>query len=103
MQLTAFARKVPEEGWTLFAPMLPPVVWCGNGCPPYDHRECVHAVLYGLVMGSGWRILPQSFPSSKTVQRRLTLQLPPPDYPIAADAAAEPQSLVPRTRSSSAD
>ena len=45
MQLTDFARGVPEEVWTLFAPLLPPVVWCGNGCPPYDNRECLHAVL----------------------------------------------------------
>ena len=34
MQLTDFARQVPEEVWTLFAPLLPPVVWGGNGCPP---------------------------------------------------------------------
>jgi transposase len=71
MQLTDFARGVPEEVWTLFAPLLTPVVWCGNGCPPYDNRECLHAVLYGLVTGIGWRMLPPGFPSSKTVQRRL--------------------------------
>jgi hypothetical protein len=52
MQLTDFARKVPEEVWTLFAPLLPPVVWCGNGCPPYDNRACLHAVLYVLVIKS---------------------------------------------------
>jgi hypothetical protein len=33
MQLTDFARKVPDEVWALFAPILPPVVWCGNGAP----------------------------------------------------------------------
>jgi hypothetical protein len=27
MQLTDFARKVPDDVWTLFAPLLPPVVW----------------------------------------------------------------------------
>src|SRR5207245_11113605 len=51
MHLTDFARKVPDDVWTLFEPILPPVVWCGNGCPPYDNRECLHAVLYVLVMG----------------------------------------------------
>ena len=71
MQLTDFARKVPEDVWTLFAPLLPPVVWCGNGCPPYDNRECRHAVLYVLVTGSGWRMLPPGLPSYKTGQRRL--------------------------------
>ena len=43
MQLTDFARKVPDEVWALFEPILPPVIWCGNGCPPYDNRECLHA------------------------------------------------------------
>ena len=75
MQLTDFARKVPEEVWTLFAPILPPVVWCGNGCPPYDNRVCLHAVLYVLVTGIGWRMLPPGCPSYKTVQRRLALWL----------------------------
>ena len=71
MQLTDFARKVPDDVWALFEPILPPVVWCGNGCPPYDNRECFHAVLYVLVTGIGWRMLPVGFPSYKTAQRRL--------------------------------
>jgi transposase len=75
MQLVDFARKVPDEVWMLFEPSLPPVVWCGNGCPPYDNRECLHAVLYVLVTGIGWRMWPPCFPSYKTVQRRLTLWL----------------------------
>jgi transposase len=70
MQLTAFARQVPEDVWALFAPLLPPVVWCGTGCPPYDNRACLHAVLYVLVTGIGWRMLPPGLPSSKPVQRR---------------------------------
>lgn len=75
MQLTDFARKVPEEVWALFAPLLPPVVWCGNGCPPYANRACLHAVLYVLVTGIGWRMLPPGFPSYKTVPRRLKVWL----------------------------
>ncbi len=75
MQLTDFARKVPDEVWALFEPILPPVVWCGNGCPPYGNRECLHAVLYVLVTGIGWRMLPAGFPSYKTVQRRLKVWL----------------------------
>src|SRR5437773_1159432 len=75
MQLTDFARKVPDDVWALFEPILPPVVWCGNGCPPYDNRECLHAVLYVLVTGLGWQMLPPGFPSYKTVQRRLTVWL----------------------------
>jgi transposase len=75
MQLTDFARQVPDDVWALFAPILPPVVWCGNGCRPYDNRECLHAVLYVLVTGIGWRMLPSGFPSYKTVQRRLKVWL----------------------------
>jgi transposase len=71
MQLTDFARKVPDEVWGLFEPLLPAVTWCGNGCPPYRNRECFHAALYVLVTGIGWRMLPAGFPSYKTVQRRL--------------------------------
>ena len=40
-QLTDFARKVPDDVWALFEPILPPVVWCGNGGPPDDNREWV--------------------------------------------------------------
>jgi transposase len=70
--LTDFARKVPDDVWAFVEPMLPPVVWCGTGCPPYDNRECLPAVLSVLVTGMGWRRLPPGFPSYKTVQRRLT-------------------------------
>jgi len=75
MQLTDFARKVPDDVWRLFEPILPPVVWCGNGCAPYDNRACLHAVLYVLVTGIGRRMLPSGLPSYKTVQRRLTIWL----------------------------
>ena len=75
MQLTDFARKVPDEVWNLFEPILPPVVWGGNGCPAYDNRACLHAVLYVLVTGIGWRMLPTGFPSYKTVQGRLKVWL----------------------------
>jgi transposase len=75
MQLTDFARKVPDEVWTLFEPILPPMVWAGNGCPPYDNRAGWHAGLYVLVTGIGWRMLPAGFPSYKTVQWRLKVWL----------------------------
>src|SRR4051794_16928125 len=71
MQLKDIARRLPEEVWTVFEPLLPPVVWCGNGRPPKGNRECLHALLYVLVSGIGWEVLPPGFPSYKTVQRRL--------------------------------
>jgi transposase len=79
MQLTDCARQLPEEIWELFQPLLPPVVWCGNGRPPASNYACLHAVFYVLVSGIAWRMLPKGFPSYKTVQRRLQvwLQLEP--------------------------
>jgi hypothetical protein len=53
MQLTDFARKIPDEVWRLFEPILPPVIGCGNGGRPYDNRQCLHALLYVLVTGIG--------------------------------------------------
>jgi len=75
MQLTDFARKVPDGVWALFEPILPPVVWCGNGCPPYDNRTCLNAVLSVLATGIRWQMLPLGVPSYKTVQRRLKVWL----------------------------
>ena len=75
MKLTDFARQLPEEVWQLFQPLLPPVVWCGNGRPPANNYDCLHALFYVLVSGIAWRMLPKGFPSYKTVQRRLTLWL----------------------------
>ena len=71
MELKDIARGVPEEIWTVFEPILPPVVWCGSGRPPKGNRECFHALLYVLVSGISWELLPRGFPSYKTVQRRL--------------------------------
>src|SRR4051794_39726864 len=71
MQLKDIARRLPEEVWTVFAPILPPVVWCGNGRPPKGNRACFHALLYVLVSGISREMLPPGFPSCKTVQRRL--------------------------------
>jgi transposase len=75
MQLTDFARQLPEEVWELFQPLLPPVMWCGNGRPPASNYDCLHAVFYVLVSGIAWRMLPKGFPSYKTAQRRLKVWL----------------------------
>jgi transposase len=75
MQLTDFARQLPEEIWALFQPLLPPVVWCGNGRPPASNYDGWHALFYVLVTGLAWRMLPRGFPSYKTVQRRLQVWL----------------------------
>lgn len=71
MKLTDFVADVPDDVWALFEPILPKVVWKGLGRKPRTNRECLHALLYLLIAGIGWEFLPKSFPSYKTVQRRL--------------------------------
>ena len=71
MKLTDFVEDVPADVWATFEPILPPVVWKGVGRKPKGNRECFHALLYVLIAGIGWELLPKSFPSYKTVQRRL--------------------------------
>jgi len=71
MQLTDFVADVPDDVWALFEPTLPQVVWKGVGRKPKTNRQCLHALLYVLITGIGWEYLPKTFPSYKTVQRRL--------------------------------
>jgi transposase len=71
MNLTDFVDDVPDDVWAVFEPVLPPVVWKGVGRKPKDNRACLHALLYLLIAGIGWELLPRGFPSYKTVQRRL--------------------------------
>jgi transposase len=71
MQLKDIARRLPEDIWAAFAPVLPERVYAGVGCKPYGNRECLHALLHVLASGIAWEMLPWCFPSYKTVQRRL--------------------------------
>lgn len=71
MQLKDLARRLPDDIWAIFEPILPARVWFGNGRPPCGNRECLHALLYVLASGISWEFLPWCFPSYKTVQRRL--------------------------------
>jgi len=75
MQLKDFVRGVPDDVWAVFEPILPPVVWKGNGRKPKENRECLHALLYVLASGVAWEMLPVCFPSHKTVKRRLKVWL----------------------------
>ena len=83
LKLTDFARSLPDEVWNLFEPLLPAVVWAGNGRPPVANRPCLHAVFYILISGIAWRMLPVGFPSYRTVQRRLKLWLKQDTFLIA--------------------
>ena len=72
MKLHTIARRLPDEIWAIFEPVLPPVVWSGEGRPPVSNHKCLHGLLYVLITGIGWEMLPKKvFPSYKTIQRRL--------------------------------
>ena len=75
MQLTDFVRALPQDVWAVFEPLLPLVVWKGNGRKPKSNHQCLHAVFYVLVSGIAWRMLPVCFPSYKTAPRRLKVWL----------------------------
>jgi len=68
--LESLARELPDEVWNAFEPVLPRVVWCGNGRRPCENRDCLHALIYLVITGIGWKMLPRCFPSYKTVQMR---------------------------------
>lgn len=75
MRLSDFSRRLPGEVWAVFEPVLPPVIWVGNGRPPESNHDCLHGLLYVLVSGIGWEMVPPCFPSGKTIQRRLKIWL----------------------------
>jgi transposase len=70
MELKDIARRLPDDIWNTFEPLLPPVVWCGNGRPPKSNHQCLHGLLFVLVSGVAWEMLPPCWPSYKTIQRR---------------------------------
>src|SRR5262245_47348901 len=76
MALKDIARRLSDDIWEVFAPLLPPGVWGGNGRPPQSHKDCWHGLLCVLVAGLAWARLAPCGPAYKTSQRRLTRWLP---------------------------
>ena len=72
MELKDLARRLPDAIGEIFAPLLPPVVWCGNGRPPKSTKDCLPGLLFVLVAGIAWERLPPCWPAYKTSQRRRT-------------------------------
>jgi len=89
MKLTDLARRLPDEIWNTFEPILPPVVWCGNGRPPWGNRDVLHGLLYVLVTGIGWDMVPPCFPCGKTIKGRLKQWLALDCFGTAWQALAE--------------
>ena len=71
MRLSDIARRLPEDIWAVFEPLLPPVVYQGTGRYPASNRACFHGLLFVLITGIGWDYVPRGFPCGKTIQNRL--------------------------------
>ena len=68
MRRHTIARRLPDEVWALFEPLLPPVVWCGEGRPPASSPTCLHGLLYVLITGIGWEYVPPCSPCGRTLK-----------------------------------
>jgi transposase len=75
VRLHQLARRLPDEVWAAFEPVLPPVVWAGEGRPPASNHACLHGLIYVLITGIGWEYVPPCFPSGKTIRRRVRVWL----------------------------
>ena len=67
----SLARRLPDEVWSVFEPILPPVVWAGEGRPPASNHAVLHGLLYVLITGIGWDYVPPCFPCGRTIKDRL--------------------------------
>ncbi|PNV36467.1 IS5/IS1182 family transposase [Streptomyces sp. DH-12] len=68
-------RLVPDELWSLVAPLLPSFASRpqGGGTAPVDERAVFTAVVYVLTSGCAWRHLPETFGvSPATAHRRFS-------------------------------
>ncbi|MFG2681296.1 transposase [Streptomyces sp. NPDC048392] len=65
-------RLVPDELWSLTAPLLPSFTARpqGGGTAPCDERAVFTAVVYVLTSGCAWRHLPPGFGTSPATAHR---------------------------------
>ena len=65
MKVAQYDTDVTDAQWKLLKKELPTPSKIGR--PPIDRRIVVNAIFYVLKGGIQWRLLPESFPSWKTV------------------------------------
>ncbi|WP_407560850.1 IS5 family transposase [Streptomyces sp. 184] len=72
MRVGLSQRLVPDELWSLVAPLLPPFASRpqGGGTAPVDERAVFTAVVYVLTSGCAWRHLPETFGVSPATAHR---------------------------------
>ena len=54
-----------------FEPFLPSAEWDGQGRPPASNHACLHALIFVLLTGIDWELLPACFPTKDVVRQRL--------------------------------
>ena len=60
-----YPTDLTDAQWEYISPFLP--VSNGQGRPPLDIRQVLNALLYLLIGGIPWRLLPNDFPNRKSV------------------------------------
>ena len=63
---TSYPTDLTDDQWLLIHPLLPPAK-SGGRPRSTDLRQVVNALLYILIGGIAWRLLPHDFPKWKTV------------------------------------
>lgn len=63
---TSYPTDLTDDQWSLLEPLLPPAK-SGGRPRSTDLRQVVNALLYILMGGIAWRLLPHDFPKWQTV------------------------------------
>lgn len=66
MSRRAYPTDLTDAQWAILEPLVPPPK-TGGRPPAHARRELVNAMLYVLLAGCAWRMLPHEFPPWQTV------------------------------------
>src|SRR3954467_2793825 len=64
-KIATYETELTDAQWEFLQPMLPKLK--KRGRPPTDRRCVLNAILYVLKGGIPWRLLPNDYPSWKTI------------------------------------
>jgi transposase len=65
MKIAPYETELTDAQWEFLQPMLPKAKKSGR--PPTDRRSVINAIFYVLKGGIPWRLLPNNYPSWKTI------------------------------------
>ena len=83
------ARRLPDPARSTLEPILPPVVWSGEGRPPAGNHACSHGLPHVLIAGIGRDYVPPRSPRGKTTKARLDRWLRPDAFGSARQQLAQ--------------